>query len=152
MLLRLPIIGPLIAQYAMARFCRMLGTLLAAGVPLISALGVARRSLGNQILVDAVGVSMERVRAGEPLGTSLATQRQLFPGAVVEMISVGEESGRLDRELVRLAATTESELDQRLKTTVALAEPLLLFLIAAVVGLIFIGMLIPIFSLQDHIR
>lgn len=152
LLLRLPIIGPLIAQYAMARFCRMLGTLLAAGVPLISALSVARRSLGNQILVDAVGVSIERVRGGEPLGTSLAVQRQLFPGAVVEMISVGEESGRLDRELVRLAATTEGELDQRLKTTVALAEPLLLFLIAAVVGLIFIGMLIPIFSLQDHIR
>jgi type II secretory pathway component PulF len=68
------------------------------------------------------------------------------------MISVGEESGRLDRELVRLATTTEGELDQQLKTTVALAEPLLLFLIAAVVGLIFIGMLIPIFSLQDHIR
>jgi type II secretory pathway component PulF len=136
----------------MARFCRMLGTLLAAGVPLISALGVARRSLGNQVLVDAVGDSIERVRRGEPLGLSLAAQRQLFPGAVVEMISVGEESGRLDRELVRLATTTEGELDQRLKTTVALAEPLLLFLIAAVVGLIFIGMLIPIFSLQDHIR
>lgn len=152
LLLRLPVIGPLIAQYAMARFCRMLGTLLAAGVPLINALGVARRSLGNQILIDAVGVSIERVRAGEPLGSSLAMQRQLFPGAVVEMISVGEESGRLDRELVRLATTTEGELDQRLKTTVALAEPLLLFLIAAVVGLIFIGMLIPIFSLQDHIR
>jgi type II secretory pathway component PulF len=130
----------------------MLGTLLAAGVPLISALGVARRSLGNQVLVDAVGDSIERVRRGEPLGLSLAAQRQLFPGAVDEMISVGEESGRLDRELVRLATTTEGELDQRLKTTVALAEPLLLFLIAAVVGLIFIGMLIPIFSLQDHIR
>jgi type II secretory pathway component PulF len=150
--LRLPLVGPLVAQYAMARFCRMLGTLLGAGVPLISALGVARRSLGNQVLVDAVGESIERVRHGEPLGVSLAAQRQLFPGAVVEMISVGEESGRLDRELVRLAATTESELDQQLKTTVALAEPLLLFVIAAVVGLIFIGMLIPIFSLQDHIR
>lgn len=151
-LLRLPVAGSLVAQYAMARFCRMLGTLLAAGVPLISALGVARRSLGNQVLIDAVGDSIERVRRGEPLGLSLAAQPQLFPGAVVEMISVGEESGRLDRELVRLAATTEGELDQRLKTTVALAEPLLLFLIAAVVGLIFIGMLIPIFSLQDHIR
>jgi type II secretory pathway component PulF len=150
--LRVPLVGPLVAQYAMARFCRMLGTLLGAGVPLISALGVARRSLGNQVLVDAVGDSIERVRSGEPLGVSLAAQRQLFPGAVVEMISVGEESGRLDRELVRLATTTEGELDQQLKTTVALAEPLLLFLIAAVVGLIFIGMLIPIFSLQDNIR
>jgi type II secretory pathway component PulF len=152
LLLRLPGIGPLIAQYAMARFCRMLGTLIGAGVPLINGLNVARRSIGNQILIDAVTESIERVREGRPLGTSLAANRDLFPGAVVEMISVAEESGRLDRELVRIAATTESELDRRLKTVVALAEPIMLFLIAGFVGVLFVGMLIPIFSLQDHIR
>ena len=151
-LLRLPAIGPLIAQYAMARFCRMLGTLIGAGVPLISALNVARRSIGNQILVDAVTTSIERVKEGQPLGTSLAKNRGLFPGAVIEMISVAEESGRLDRELVRIATTTEADLDRQLKTVVSLAEPVMLFLIAAFVGTIFIGMLIPIFSLQDHIR
>jgi type II secretory pathway component PulF len=152
MLLRLPTIGPLVAQYAMARFCRMLGTLLGAGVPLINGLNVARRSIGNQVLVDAVSQSIERVKEGKPLGTSLAQNRELFPGAVVEMISVAEESGRLDQELVRLAAVTESDLDRQLKSVVALAEPLLLFLVAAVIGTIFIGMLIPIFSLQDHIK
>jgi len=151
-LLRLPAIGPLIAQYAMARFCRMLGTLIGAGVSLISALNVARRSIGNQILVDAVNASIERVKEGQPLGTSLAKNRELFPGAVIEMISVAEESGRLDRELVRIATTTEADLDRQLKTVVSLAEPVMLFLIAAFVGTIFIGMLIPIFSLQDHIR
>jgi type II secretory pathway component PulF len=152
MILRIPTIGPLLAQFAMARFCRMLGTLLGAGVPLINGLNVARRSIGNQILVDAVSDSIDRVKEGKPLGKSLAQNRSLFPGAVVEMISVAEESGKLDQELLRIAQVTESDLDRQLKSAVALAEPLMLFLIAALVGTIFIGMVIPIFSLQDHIK
>lgn len=152
MILRAPVVGPLIAQFAMARFCRMLGTLLGAGVPLINGLNVARRSIGNQILVDAVSTSIDEVKEGKPLGTSLAKNRDLFPGAVVEMISVAEESGKLDHELIRIATVTESDLDRQLKAVVALAEPMMLFLIAALVGTIFIGMVIPIFSLQDHIK
>jgi type IV pilus assembly protein PilC len=151
-ILKLPKIGPLLAQFAMARFARMLGTLLGAGVPLIAALNVARRSIGNQILVDAVSESIDRVKEGKALGKSLAQNRALFPGAVVEMISVAEESGRLDQELLRIANVTESDLDRQLKAAVALAEPLMLFVIAALVGTIFIGMVIPIFSLQDHIK
>ncbi|MES2696175.1 MAG: type II secretion system F family protein [Verrucomicrobiota bacterium] len=151
-ILKAPMFGPLIAQFAMARFCRMLGTLLGAGVPLINALNVARRSIGNQILVDAVSDSIDRVKEGKPLGTSLAQNRDLFPGAVVEMISVAEESGKLDHELLRIAGVTESDLDRQLKAVVALAEPMMLFLIAALVGTIFIGMVIPIFSLLDHIK
>jgi type IV pilus assembly protein PilC len=150
--LKAPVVGPLLAQFAMARFTRMLGTLLGAGVPLISALNVARRSIGNQILVDAVSDSIERVKEGKPLGTSLAKNRELFPGAIVEMISVAEESGKLDNELLRIANVTEGDLDRQLKTAVALAEPLMLFLIAAFIGTIFIGMVYPIFSLQDHIK
>jgi len=152
MLLKLSLIGPLIAQFAMARFCRMLGTLLQAGVPLISALNVARRSIGNQVLIDAVSDSIDRVKEGKPLGKSLAQNRELFPGAIVEMISVAEESGKLDVELMRIASVTEGDLDRQLKGVVALAEPLMLFVIAAFIGTIFIGMVIPIFSLQDHIK
>ncbi len=152
LLLRLPVLGPLTSQFAMARFCRMLGTLLGAGVPLVQALNTARRSIGNQILVDAVSNSIDRVKEGAQLGTSLADCRNLFPGSVLEMISVGEESGKLDAELVRIATVTEADLDRNLKTAVALAEPALLFCIAAFVGTIFIGMLIPIFSLQDYIK
>ena len=151
-ILRVPTLGPLLAQFAMARFCRMLGTLLGAGVPLISALNVARRSIGNQILVDAVADSIDRVKEGKALGKSLAQNRDLFPGAVVEMISVAEESGKLDAELLRIANTTEGDLDRQLKAVVALAEPVMLFVIAALIGTIFIGMVIPIFSLQDHIK
>jgi type II secretory pathway component PulF len=151
-LLRAPIVGKLIAQFAMARFCRMLGTLLAAGVPLINALNVARKSIGNQILVDAVANSIERVKEGAALGPSLASCRELFTGSVLEMISVAEESGRLDQELIRLASVTERDLDRELKMAVSLAEPLMLFFIAGFIGTIFIGMALPIFSLQDYIK
>ena len=152
MILKSPVVGPLASRFAMARFCRMLGTLLGAGVPLVQALNVARKSIGNQILVDAVSKSIERVQEGGRLGQSLAECKGLFPGSVMEMISIGEESGRLDAELVRIAVVTEGDLDRQLKTAVAFAEPLMLFLIAGFIGTIFIGMLLPIFSLQDYIK
>lgn len=151
-LLRTPVIGPLMAEIAMARFCRMLGTLLNAGVSLISALSVARRSLGYQVLIDLVADATERVKKGEALGAALADCRVLFGGSTLEMIKVAEESGRLDAELIRLAAATEVTLDRNLKTAVALAEPLMLFGIAGLIGTIFIGMVIPIFSIQDQIK
>lgn len=151
-ILKAPVIGPLVAQFAMSRFCRMLGTLLGAGVPLINGLNVARRSIGNQILSDAVTNAIEAVKEGKQLGPSLSECKVLFSGSTTEMISVAEESGRLDGELVRIANVTEGDLDRQLKASVALAEPLMLFFIAGFIGVIFIGMVIPIFSLQDHIK
>ena len=151
-ILKSPVVGPLVAQFAMARFCRMLGTLLNAGVPLVQALNVARKSIGNQILVDAVSSSIERVQAGGQLGQSLAECRGLFPGSVLEMISVAEESGRLAQELIRISNVTEGDLDRQMKTAVALAEPLMLFFIAGFIGTNFIGMVMPIFTLQQHIK
>jgi type II secretory pathway component PulF len=151
-LLRAPIVGPLTAQFAMARFCRMLGTLLGAGVPLIHGLNVARKSIGNQILVDAVGHSIEGVQQGDRLGKSLGDCKELFAGSVLEMISVAEESGKLDSELVRIANVTEVDLDRHLKTAVAFAEPLMLFLIAGFIGIIFIGMLLPVLTMSSNIK
>ena len=152
LVLKAPVLGPLVAEFAMARFCRMLGTLLGAGVPLVQGLSVARKSIGNQILVDAVSQSIERVQQGGQLGASLAESHGLFPSSVVEMISVAEESGRLDQELVRIANVTEGDLDRELKTAVALMEPAMLFFIAAFIGTIFISMVLPIFTLQDYIK
>src|SRR5881394_3052251 len=152
LILRALVVGPLVAQFAMSRFCRMLGTLLGAGVPLINALNVARRSIGNQALVDAVANSIERVKEGKQLGPSLADCRTLFSGSVLEMIAVAEESGRLDQELVRIANVTEGDLDRQLKTAVAMAEPLMLFFIAGFIGTIFIGMVLPIFTLQQYVK
>ncbi|KPL09033.1 hypothetical protein AMJ85_07320 [candidate division BRC1 bacterium SM23_51] len=152
MILRVPVVGPLNARFAMTRFCRMLGTLVGSGVPLINALRVARESIGNQTLVDAVTDSIERVKQGEALASSLSDCPQLFPGSVLEMISVAEETGRLDRELVRVATVTDGDLDRQLKTAVALAEPLMLFLMAGFIGTIFVGMVIPIFTIQQYIK
>jgi len=152
LVLRSPIVGPLVGQFAMARFCRMLGTLLGAGVPLVQGLNVARKSIGNQILVDAVSESIERVQQGGQLGPSLANCGGLLPSSALEMVSVAEESGRLDQELVRIANVTETDLDRELKTAVALMEPLMLFFIAGFIGTIFISMVLPIFTLQDYIK
>lgn len=151
-LLETPVLGNLMARLAMARFCRMLGTLLQAGVPLIAALNVARRSLGYQTLADATRTAIDRVRQGDSLADSLAECRLLFPGSTLEMIRVAEESSRLDTELVRLADVNERALDRQLKTAVALLEPLMLFVIAGFIGTIFIGMVIPIFTIQDYIK
>ncbi|HUW35599.1 MAG TPA: type II secretion system F family protein [Planctomycetota bacterium] len=151
-ILALPAVGSVVARFALVRFCRMLGTLLGAGVPLVPALRVAREAIGNQILADTVTQAVNDVQHGASLARSLAESRQLFPPAVVEMVVVAEESGRLNDELVRIAAAYESELDRRLRMLVALAEPALLFIMAGVVGTVVIGMLLPVFTLQDLIR
>jgi type II secretory pathway component PulF len=151
LLLRLPLLGTGMARFALVRFCRMLGTLVGAGVPLIGALRVAKEAIGHQVLADTVAESIESVQKGNPLAHSLEDCRVLFPASVIEMISVAEESGRLDQELTRLATAYEEELDRRLKMMVSLIEPMLLFVMAAIVGTVVIGMLLPIFSLQDLI-
>jgi len=150
--LRLPLFGTGMARFALVRFCRMLGTLVGAGVPLIASLRVAKEAIGNQVLADTVTSAIESVQKGHPLARSLESCRVLFPAAVIEMVSVAEESGRLDQELTRLATTYDQELDRHLKMIVTLIEPALLFLMAVVVGTVVIGMLLPIFNLQELIR
>ena len=150
--LRWPLVGVLVSRFAMIRFCRMLGTLVGAGVPLLAALRVARESLGNQVLSRAADSSVERLSQGGRLADSLAACGGLFPGSALEIISVAEESGRLEQELVRLADTTEKDLDRQLHMTVSLAEPAMLVVMAAVVGVIVVGMVLPIFALQDYIK
>jgi type II secretory pathway component PulF len=130
----------------------MLGTLIAAGVPLVSALRVAKEAIGNQTLADAVEHAIEQVRRGAPLAKSLGVNAQLFPTSVVEMITVAEETGRLDKELIRLAATFEGELDRQLRMLVALAEPALLMLMAGLIGTIVVAMLLPILNLQEVVH
>jgi type II secretory pathway component PulF len=150
--LKTPGLGTVLSRFALVRFCRMLGTLLGAGVPLVTALKVARDALGNQTLADAMALSIEQVQQGESLAKSLTNCPILFPSSVTEVIAVAEESGRLDQELIRLANTQEAELDRRLRMLVTLAEPLLLFIMAGIVGTIVIGMLLPVFTLQDYIH
>lgn len=150
--LKMPGVGTVLSRFALVRFTRMLGTLLGAGVSLEVALRMAKDSIGYQTLADATQEALEEVRRGQPLSRSLAATPQLFPPAVIEMVAVAEETGRLDKELVRLAVTYEADLDRRLRTIVALVPPLMLFAMAAFIGAIVIGMLLPIFTLQDLIH
>ena len=147
-ILALPGLGRVVAYFAMVRFCRMLGTLLGAGVPLVAALKVAKETIGNQTLADTVGHGIEEVQRGESLARALGSAKRLFPGSVVEVIAIAEETARLDKELVRMSISYELELDRQLRMLVALAEPLLLFVMAGFIGTIVIAMLLPIFNLQ----
>ena len=152
LLLKLPIFGPLTARFAFVRFARMLGTLLNAGVPLLNALNVAKEAIGNKTLANTMDDAIEKVRKGAALSHSLRACPQLFSGSNIEMIAIAEESSRLGAELDRLAQVNETELDRNLKTAVSFAEPAMLFFMAAFVGTIVIGMLLPIFNLQELIH
>jgi type II secretory pathway component PulF len=151
-ILKTPMVGRVAAQFALVRFCRMLGTLIGAGVPLVTSLRVAREALGNQTLADTVSHAIDEVQRGASLSKSLGGNSLLFPASVIEMIAVAEETGRLDKELVRLSASYEIELDRNLRMLVALAEPALLMLMAGIIGTVVVGMLLPVFTLQDLIK
>lgn len=149
--LKAPVYGNLTARFAFVRFSRMLGTLINSGVPLLTALYVAKEAIGNRTLSVTVSGAIEKVSKGATLSTSLKECPQLFSGSNIEMISVAEESSRLGEELNRLAEVNEKELYRRLDIAVSLLEVMMLFLIAVFVGTIVIGMLLPIFNIQELI-
>jgi type II secretory pathway component PulF len=152
LVLRTPVLGMVVARFALIRFFRMLGTLLGAGVGLVNALRVAKEAIGNQTLADTVAAAVDEVQQGASLSKSLSRSARLFPISVVEMVAVAEETGRLDKELQRISVAFESDLDRRLRMLVALVEPLLLFVMAGIVGTIVVGMLLPLFQLQELIH
>jgi len=139
---RMPIVGPLTRAIAVARFCRMLGTLLGNGVPMIEAMQIARDAAGNVLLEEAIEKATEAVRAGESLAPPLE-QSGLFSDEVLEMISVGESANNLDEVLVTIAETVERRVDRLLTGVVRLIEPLLLMVIAGVVVFVAIGLILP---------
>ena len=151
-MLSIPVLGQIISHFALVRFARMLGTLVGAGVPLIASLKVAREAIGNQTLADTVLYAIEEVQRGSALSKALSNSPKLFPPSVVEMVAVAEETGRLDKELLRLATSYEGDLDRQLRMLVSIAEPLMLFVMAGIIGTLVIGMLLPIFNLQELIH
>ncbi|MDB5296242.1 MAG: hypothetical protein JWO31_2225 [Phycisphaerales bacterium] len=147
-----PVLGRVVAHFALVRFCRMLGTLVGSGVPLIASLRTAREAIGNQTLSDTVSNAIDEVQRGEALSESLRASPRLFPASVVETLAVSEETGRLDKELLRLAASYEADLDRQLRMLVAITEPLLLFVMASIIGTIVVGMLLPVFNMSQIIK
>lgn len=149
--LKLPVAGRLFTMVAVCRFCRTLGTLMASGVPILQALQIAKDSADNQVLANAVEAAAENVRKGDPLATPLA-RCQLFPLDILDIISVGEESNTLDKVLVEVADSNEARTAQMIDTAVRLLEPVLIVIMAVIVGVIAMGLLLPILGMASKMR
>lgn len=144
--LRAPGLGRVYTMVALCRFCRVLGTLLANGIPILQSLKIAKDSTGNRILAEAVEKAAENVRHGEPLAGPLAASR-VFPPVIVDMIAVAEESNTLDKVLVEIAETQEQRTAAQIEFVVRLMEPLLLMVMGVVIGFIAIALLLPILTM-----
>jgi general secretion pathway protein F/type IV pilus assembly protein PilC len=132
---------------AIARFSRILGTMLANGIPILNALRIAKDSTGNRILAAAIDEAADSVSSGEPLATPLRASGQ-FPVDLVEMIAVGEESNNLDHVLVNIADTTERRITRQLDLLVRLLEPIMLLILAGFTLLVVAALLLPVFSMS----
>ena len=144
--LRLPVLGSIVRTAQVARFARTLETLLQAGVPILTALQRSSQVLTSQPYQTAVAHLRTRVEQGQALAVGLQ-QNALFPSLVVQFVKTGEESGQLTTLLARLADTYEAELRQQLERFTTLAEPILILLISAIVGVLVIAMYLPIFQM-----
>ncbi len=147
---RAPVIGPLNRALAVARFCRLLGTMEQNGVPLLSAMLIAKDAAGNVLLEEAIAEAAESVRSGEDLATPLE-RSGLFGDDVVEMIRVGEAAGTVGEVLMNIATTLEGRIDRLLTTAVRLIEPLLLLFIAGGVGFVAAALVLPLTRMSSAI-
>lgn len=148
--LRLPIIGPLIEKACVARWARTLSTMFAAGVPLVEALTSVGTAAGNLVFERGT----ERIRQEVSIGTSLGaamTRSKLFPEIVLQMASIGEESGALDRMLAKVADFYEAEVDDAVAGLSSLIEPVIIVFLGGVIGSIVIAMYLPIFKMGNAV-
>lgn len=148
--LKLPVFGAILHHSAVARFCRVLGTLLTNGVPIVRALQISSSSTGNKRLEQAILRSCENIKSGETLSAPLSASG-LVPPSVMAMIHVAERSNTLDSVLLRIAERTELKIEQQLGTMVRLIEPMTLVLIGALVTFVLAGLLLPIFDMSGAV-
>ncbi|MFO7905957.1 MAG: type II secretion system F family protein [Planctomycetota bacterium] len=148
--LGLPLLGVVFKNLAVARFCRVLGTLLRNGVPILMSLEISRDTSGNRVLSEAIEHASENISAGESLAAPLAASGH-FPITVVEMISVAEESNTLDNVLIEIADGLEKRTRRRLELAVRLLEPILLLVLAGAVLFVVIALLMPVIKMSSTI-
>jgi len=146
--LNLPVLGSVLRKLGVARFCRTLGTLLRSGVPMVQALGIVREIAGNAVLARAVGEVEVGVREGAGVAVPLA-RTGTAPALAIQMISVGEETGRLDEMMLRVADHYDREVRTQITRATRLLEPVMIVVMALLVGFVVISMLNAVFSLND---
>jgi general secretion pathway protein F len=143
--LRAPIVGSIITMVSICRFCRIFGTMLQNGVPILQSLRVSKDSAGNRILGEAIEQAADSVREGETLAGPLGVSG-LFPPDILDMIAVSEESNTLEKVLVQIADTNEARTARKIDLGVRLVEPILLVIIAGIVLVIALALLVPILT------
>ncbi len=149
--LAIPGAGRIFLSLALARFTRILGTMLSNGIPLLQALRIAKDSTGNRVLADAIEKSAENVKGGDSLAKPFV-ECSYFPRDIVEIVSIGEESNQLEKVLVDVANNLEKRTSRELDLFVRLLEPLMLMVMAGMVLVVVVGLLLPIFRMSSVIE
>jgi len=150
-LLSLKVVGPLLVKVETARIARTLGTLLKNGVPLLSALGIARQVTDNRALDEALGRAADQVKDGGGLSLALA-QAKLFPRLAIQMVQVGEEAGQLDTMLLKVADTFDLESRRSIDRLLAALVPALTIVMTVLVAIIMAAILLPLLNLTNNIQ
>jgi len=151
LLLRLPIMGPVMQKIAVARFTRTLGTLLSSGVPILDALDIVARTAGNVVIEEGILYTRLRISEGKNMAGPLL-ETNVFPAMVVQMVGVGEQTGALDTMLNKIADFYEEEVDVAVSSLTSLIEPAMMVGIGGTVGVVLVAMYLPIFSIAGKIK
>ena len=149
--LRLPVFGDIARKGAIARFTRTLGTLVTSGVPILQALNITRETAGNVVLADAITKVHDAVKEGESIVTPLEASG-VFPPMVISMVDVGEETGQLPEMLLKVAEVYDDEVDNAVESLTSLLEPLMIVLLAFIVGTIVIALFLPLIKIIEKMQ
>jgi len=151
LILKLPVFGPLLLKLYMSRFCRITGTLLSSGVPILQILDLVAGSINNVIVSNAINGIKESVNAGKGMLKPMRTSG-LFPPVVTQMVSAGEETGKLDILLIHVSEYYDSQIDYIIGNMVSLIEPLLIMVMGGAVLLMALGIFMPMWNLMDVVK
>jgi len=149
--LKLPLFGDLLRKTAVARFSRTFGSLSRAGVPILGALEITGETAGNQVLTNALTSARQVVREGGQIAPAIEKEN-VFPVMAIQMITIGEETGELDKMLMKVADFYENEVEEAVKALTSIMEPIMIMVLGGMVGSILVGMYLPIFSIMDQIK
>jgi general secretion pathway protein F len=149
--LNLPRFGGLAKKIAVARFSRTLGSLLENGVPMMSALGIVKNIADNTLISDAIKEASKEVGKGQALGPALA-ESKIFPDLSIQMIQVGEQSGKLEAMLDKIADVFEGEVENSIMSMTSLLEPVMILIMAIIVGFIVLSICLPIFEMSSLVK
>jgi len=149
-ILRVPVFGSMMRKVAVARFTRTLGTMISSGVPILQALEVTASTAGNVVIKEAVDKTRVSIREGESIADPLK-QSGVFPPMVVQMISVGEETGELDKMLMKIAQFYDTEVDAAVKGLTSVIEPIVIVVMGLVIGGIVLAVFMPMLKLINNV-